>query len=893
MQGLSAEKHKTFSVFMRLLGGVFALFIWVNSVAAETAETPAAKPSELVKTHPYMEPAAKADMSVLKKASSNSTNKEDPASMSEAEKRQKVHELYQKQIPLLEQYAEKYPTGPRAAQTMFRLGEAYFETAKYYGQLEQQSRVSLYVQKATAILEKLRQLHPYYERIDEALLVLASTYLENGDQGKAGPILAEIADRFPKSPIMDQAAFLLGDYYYERGRFPQAREFYLKAADREKTKAYAHYKLAWVAIKESQPALALKNFEMVIQTGTAEGKSFDYSNDAAREMVWPAFEVHRAAGVVAYLEKTVKDKALFQKSLESLAIGLESKDEFKLASQIYDELIKRFPSDPKNSEWLLSQLKIEEKLGRSDRVGVLLSKLSQSGARSSEELQAMIYSNAKKFHGMAQQEKEPTRKGQLYDQALAYYVAFNSLGLANAKAAETQFYYGEALYARGRYDEAMNAYRTASETSNDKQTDALWAWYLTAEKRAPAFSYKGKDKISLEAKDEQFLEIAKRVAETESLGMEKRRTASYQSARLVYQANDYERALPIFKALAERYPGTKEGELSAQLVLDIYNLRNDYTAVAKFARDYQGSASGTVKSEFQGVEQKAAFKAIQEAEATAKGAPESTRGGELKDVAKKYLEFARLYPASPLVDAGVWAAVQMYATAADLQKDKEYEELRASFQTLIRDYPKSKYRAEAVKLMGEFLADHQADESMLAVYQEFRPQWMQLMRAQPASSRGTMGMLVYKMSSDSQKAALENEFAQLPFTPENRVALAYGKRGQLLDLKEQFTSVTLGAGKNLGPSTKKKIALLEKLEGTVTKFVELGVASLSVEALEILALAQANMAYSLREAPEPKSLQGEDLVSYRAAVDNKAKEFDQKAERTRQLKEKARTQAGG
>ena len=245
MQGLSAEKHKTFRVFMRLLGGVFALFIWVKPVAAETGEKPVSKPGEPIKTHPYMEPAAKADMSVLKKASSSALSKEDPASMSEAEKRQKVHELYQKQIPLLEQYAEKYPTGPRAPQTMFRLGEAYFETAKYYGQLDQASRVSLYVQKATGVLEKLRQLHPYYERIDEALLVLASTYLENGDQGKAGPVLAEIADRFPKSPIMEQAAFLLGDYYYERGRFPQAREFYLKATEREKTKAvsYTHLTL--------------------------------------------------------------------------------------------------------------------------------------------------------------------------------------------------------------------------------------------------------------------------------------------------------------------------------------------------------------------------------------------------------------------------------------------------------------------------------------------------------------------------------------------------------------------------------------------------------------------------------------------------------------------------
>ena len=94
---------------------------------------------------------------------------------------------------------------------MCRLGEAYFETAKFYQQLNQYSRVSLYGQKAVAILEKRRELHPYYERIDEALLVLASTYLENNDQAKAGPILAEIADRFPTSVIMYHASVWLCD----------------------------------------------------------------------------------------------------------------------------------------------------------------------------------------------------------------------------------------------------------------------------------------------------------------------------------------------------------------------------------------------------------------------------------------------------------------------------------------------------------------------------------------------------------------------------------------------------------------------------------------------------------------------------------------------------------
>jgi TolA-binding protein len=815
------------------------------------------------------------------------------AGMSESERRQKVHELYQKQIPLLEQYAQKYPTGPRAGQTMFRLGEAYFETAKYYQLLGQASRTSLYVQKAVNILEQLRELHPHYDRIDEALLVLASTYLENGDQGKAGPVLAEIADRFPNSPIMDQASFLLGDFYFERGRYPQARQFYEKATLKEKSRAYAHYKLAWVSIKESQPAKALQHFETVIRLAGTGKESFDYTNDAAREIVWPAFEVHRASGVVAYLEKALQNKDLFQKSLEGLATGLEARDEFKLASQIYDELLNRFNGNAKTNDWLMAQLKIEEKLGRSDRVGHLLAKLGQGGARSSEELQAMIYSSAKKFHGMAQQEKEPTRKAQLYDQAIAYYQAFNQVGLAGAKAAEIQFFFGEALYARSRFAEAIKAYQFSAETVNDKQLDALWSWYLTSEKLAPGFRYQGKERQALSSGDENFLIVAKKVAENSSISLDRRRTASYQSARLVYQLNDFDRALPIFKELAEKFPGTKEAELSAQLVLDIYNLRQDYQAVARYARDFQTSASGSVKNEFQSLEQKAAFKAIQDAEVSAKASPESGRASELKAVAARYNDFARQYPGAQLVDAAIWAAIQLYVNAADLQKDAEFGELRASFQTLVREYPNSRFKKEAIRLFGLFLADRQPSESFLSAYRDYRDDWARQMRAEPAADRGALGMIVYKLSSDEQKRALEKEFASLPFSPANRIALAYGKKKELREIKETYDAINLSSLKTLASNTKKKISQLDKLQGSVTKFVELGVADLSVEALELLAQANEQLAFEMRNAPEPKTLVGEDLQTYRTAVNEKAKEFDARAQRTRELKEKARLNPGG
>lgn len=816
-----------------------------------------------------------------------------PTEMSEEAKRSKIQQLYEKQIPLLEQYIRKYPNHERAAQSMFRLGEAYFESAKFAQINNQESRAALYTKKAIEVLEKLRVTHPYYERVDEALLVLASTYLDQGSNEKAGSVLAEIADRFPNSPIMEQASYLLGDHYFSKRLFTQAKRFYRQTVKNEKFKAYGYYKLAWVAIQEEQPGVALKNFQAVLEsTQEQKASAFDYSRDAAQEMVWPALEVYGPSKIIPFLEKTIERPKLLKLSISSLANGLLDKGEYSIASKAYDYLLTRFPNDSLSETWIAGQLESEEKLGRANKIVDLVAKLSGQNA-SSKALRTKIYSSAKKYHAEAQAEKNQTRKAQLYDQAIAYYQAFTQLNVEGPKAYEMQFYFGEALYARDRLPEAAAAYEIAAKNDNEKQVDAAWNWYLTTEKLAPGFKYNGKAQKGTTANDEKFLEAARFVASFDKISLAKRRTASYQSARLIYQLNNFERALPIFQQLAENFPASKEGKLSADLVLDIYNLRKDYQSVAAYARKFQENSDSSSKSELRVLEQKAVFKQIQQEEAEVEKLPKETRANDLNRVASRYIGFARQYPNSSLVDAAIWAAIQLQATAASQLDDRSFSDLRASFNLLVQKYPRSKFVNEAVKVMGEFLAYIQPDEAMLSAYSNYRGAWLKLMRSQPAAKRGPLGMLVYKMSNEAQKMQLEKEFARLPVNPDNRRPIALAKIREIRKHKKAFESISLASAKTLKKNTQLKVKKLENLQKEITTFVKLGEPQLAVDSLYMLSDAYRHMGDALRASPIPAVLKEQaDIQKYKAAIAEKAASYDQKAFEAKALAEKTATELG-
>jgi tetratricopeptide (TPR) repeat protein len=806
----------------------------------------------------------------------------------EAMKREQLHLIRMKQIPLLEQSIQKYHGAPNVPEMMLRLGEALFETAKYYEVKGDKQTEKQYIAKALKDLEAIRVEFPGFKRLDEALFILANTYMDVGDMGKAGEILAEVADKFPQSSILKQAALLLGDYYFDKNQYMKAEGYYQTAAADSKIQSYVFYKLAWVSLNQNQAAKALQYFGKVIALRAA-GNSGDYAKDAAREMVFPALEVYSSKKVIPYLERVLQDAELVQSSLTTLTRALMQKAEFEQASQLFESLETTYPQSPQMNDWVTNHIKAEEAMGRTNKITTLVSRLGQSamgaGGAASPQVLAQLLSSAKKFHSEAQKAKSEQDRNHLYDLAIGYYQAFLQATQQDGVYFQTEFYMGEALFARARLSEAAQAYEVAAKNKSDVQNQAAWNWFLTAEKLAVGFRYQGTSFHATDATDEKYLEAARHLQTVDGVKLEQKRKASYQSARLLYQLNDLERSLPVFQTLAERFPDSQEGKLSAQLVLDIYNLRKDYKAVAEFARSYQKTADGSSKSEYSHLEQQALLKSIEEEERVAKADTTGNKFSAFEKVGERYFEYAKTYPQSVHVDAALWAAVQNFAAVAAEQHDKTFSNLRASFQMLTSKYSNSKYSDQAIDLMGRFLAYQGVDESIAKDYSIYRSAFLKVMRAEPRERRGTLASFIYKMSDGSERKALVREFEDMPLTDSNREMVARAKLLKLEVLKTKLAEISLSNPKTLGKNTQAKIRMLEDLQAAVMEHLKMKVAETAVESLQILAEGYGQVAKALRSAPAPKSLKGEDLEKYRAAVNEKAGSLDEKGKEALRLAE--------
>ncbi len=811
----------------------------------------------------------------------------------EKERRERLHQIRLKQIPLLEQFLTKYAGSPRVAESLYRLGEAHFESAKYFEADNNKQQASLHVNKALEALEKLRSEYPNYQRLDEALFVLGNSYIETKQMEKAGSVLAEISEKYPQSPVLKEASMLLGDFYFGKQQFAKAEGYYQTAAKDPKVQSYVFYKLAWVSMNLQQPARALQYFERVLALKEqSESSGGDYSREASREMVFAALEVHKSKGIVSYLQNTLKDPELIQISLSTLAKGLLQRSDFSGASDIYGVLQTSFPQSGDVPEWISAQLKAEESLGRTSKLGSLVARLNESAGADSSKVQSQVYNTAKKFHAEAKKTLDAAQRDRLYDMSIGYYQAFLQAQLPETQKSEATFYMGEAYYARGRFSEAALAYESAARSGGAIQKQAAWNWFLTAEKLADGFKYQGKTFKAASSSDEKYFEAARFVQNVDGITLDQKLKASYQSARLLYQLNDLERALPMFQQIAERYPSNSEGKLSAQLVLDIYNLRKDYKSVSQYAKAYQSGADSGTKAELNQLAQKAELKNIQEEEEAAKVATGEAKLEGLHAVAQKYFQFSQANPHSSHVDAALWAAIQNFAyvaAEAGSHRDESFSSLRNSFDLLTSKYANSSFSSKAINLMGKLLAFRKMKSKDLIEYARFRSHWESQMKSEPRESRGAMGMLVYKLSNDRDRNRLVREFASLPNTPDNREAYAYAQLERVKAQKSKMYSVPLNNLKTLTINTQKKMDLLDRLKDEVTSLAKLQIASPALEGLKILGDGYNHMADAMRRAPVPKSLTGENLEKYHSIVSEAARDLESKGHEAHKLAdEKAR-----
>ena len=328
-------------------------------------------------------------------------------------------------------------------------------------------------------------------------------------------------------------------------------------------------------------------------------------------------------------------------------------------------------------------------------------------------------------------EGQKTRDEETFKYSNEIYKDYLSLFGDSPKAYDLRFFWAELLndYLQ-QYDRAAPEYDNVVRQDIDKVegkskdkdgkpqkpgkylTDAAYnailAWDAVVKNQTESGKIKveipkdgGKAKIAAPVTD--LLAASERYVKYVPKG-EKRVEVLYKVAQIYYQYNHLDEAIARFSEIAENYPtyefegGIRAAEVSANLVLDSFNIKEDFESVNAWATKFYNNpklARGKFKAELADVLEKSAFKLVNKLESRK----------EYAKAAQAYLTFVESYPKSAIAEEALNNASIDFFKAKMLDRSVEVR------QDLIRRYPRSKYvpdaiydNAEALATVGDFEA---------------------------------------------------------------------------------------------------------------------------------------------------------------------------------------------
>jgi cellulose synthase operon protein C len=171
---------------------------------------------------------------------------------------------------------------------IFRLAELYVEKSRLVYYLEVETRgqqaassaeAKLLKNEAITIYNDVLKNFPEYRYADKVLFFMGHEYHELGMHEDMLDTYKKLVEDYPKSTLLLESLYIIGDYYFNRDKFDEAEEHFKKILEYRESPIHdmARYKLAWVAINRARLdkkywKVALKLFEKVVLSGNTQGE---------------------------------------------------------------------------------------------------------------------------------------------------------------------------------------------------------------------------------------------------------------------------------------------------------------------------------------------------------------------------------------------------------------------------------------------------------------------------------------------------------------------------------------------------------------------------------------------------------------------------------------------
>jgi TolA-binding protein len=607
---------------------------------------------------------------------------------------------------------QEYPKFERTDEVLYFLGQYLMEDG--------QDR------KALVAYKRLVEKYPQSKYISDAYLAFGEYYFNNskGRRPELEKALAAYkkAAEFPESQVYAYALYKQGWCYYNLSDYEAAK-------DKFKT-VVLYGELAGANAVEKDGGKGGKS-SLVREARADYVRAYSHQGDVAQ-----------ARADFGKVTSNPDDRFGMMKQLANLYYG-DGKD--REAAITYNALIKEKPLSPEapgfqgrivdcilrmgNKERTVAQVRRLVKIMKEvESSGVIKDDKDKKLLAEAKELSERTLSNlAVTWHN----EGKKTRNEETFRYADAVYSDYLTLFPESPKAYDLRFFWAELLNDNlQNYDKAAANYTLVVlqdakllEAKDDKGKpkpgkpgkwlqNAAYNAVLAYDEvvKAGEASGQGKSeavgsditkKASIPPLKKALLDACERYLKYVPKG-DKRVEIAFKAANIYYRHNHFDEAVLRFSEIALGYPeykfetGERAAEIAANLILDSYNLLQDFAKVNEWARRFYANdklAVGKFRDDLAKLIEQSSFKLVSQLE----------EKKEFAKAAEAYLAFVKDFPQTEIAD------LALYNASVDFYKAKMVDKAIEVRKRLFAEYPRSKYvpdsiyaNAEALEAVGDF-----------------------------------------------------------------------------------------------------------------------------------------------------------------------------------------------
>ncbi|MCL4478316.1 MAG: tetratricopeptide repeat protein [Deltaproteobacteria bacterium] len=633
------------------------------------------------------------------------------------------HEKRQNEIKGLTLILNKYPSSPLIPYVILRLAELHYEHSNdLFMQSMRQFEKGLSTGKSTgppphisystsiSLYKRFLSQFPHNKYDALAYYLMGYCYGEEGNEKEAADSYITLTKLFPESTFMPEVWFRIGEYYFNNDLLSSAENAYSNAMKYKNSQFYdmALYKLAWTYYRENKYDQALSFFVQVVNRAdmAAGSEKRESMKNEAIEYISLIFGENKPPTDADAFLKSIKWNRYYPLIMNKIGAIYTKLALYDFAIQAYNYTTQNAPETLDSLEALYGEMELYEKIGKFNNANDVRLNIIQNYGVGSPFLAGVKENTTKKYainlvkKAMLslvkdlialpkQKHKQPTT-GQ-YLSAQKILESYISEFPGDKELPIVYFFYADIAYQLKNYALAGEFYSKAALTpmyeDNKYRSDAAFDMVKSYEENlniTDTSTYYNKLTVFVNACD-MYVSLYPENPDSPKM--------LYKSGEVLYKADYFTDSIKVFRKLLLTYPNDS-------LIMD--SLKYIVSAFIADKND-TGLESWAVKTLKYNI-----LRNNNEAIMYLKnvlGKLWFVKANKAYDKAQwkeayRYYKKAVAYINSNQQDKTITIDSAVYNMGVVLNKLNRFKEARSVFNTLIKNYPSSKFVSSARLELG-------------------------------------------------------------------------------------------------------------------------------------------------------------------------------------------------